>query len=56
MRNRARESGLSPGDVRTALELGTKVSEGAVTKTREYIRGLVDVTGTEKASADGNCC
>jgi len=54
--NRARENGLSSADVRIALELGTKVSEGAQKKTREYFRGLVDAPATEKATDNAGCC
>jgi AhpD family alkylhydroperoxidase len=53
---RARENGLSSADVRIALELGTKVSEGAQKKTREYVRGLVDAPETENATDNAGCC
>jgi hypothetical protein len=54
--NRARDNGLSPRDVRIALELGTKVSQGAQMKTREYISGLVNAPETENATDNAGCC
>ncbi len=53
---RAREAALPESDVRVALELGMKVSQGAQAKTRDYVGGLLEGSEAGVAKESTSCC
>ncbi len=53
---RARKAALPESDVRVALEVGIKVSQGAQAKTRDYIGGLLEGSEAGGPKESTSCC